>query len=118
MNDISKRILKLFEDGGASYGEVADKTGIPKSALHRYATGETTKIPINRIEEIANYFKVSAAYIMGWEKEEPSLEKEKPPAEASDPQTEIFIKLLRKMTPEQKQKLADYMINLIAADNQ
>lgn len=71
MNDISKRILQLFEENGASYGEVSDKTGIPKSALHRYATGETPKIPINRIEKIAKYFNVTAAYIMGWETKEP-----------------------------------------------
>ena len=33
------------------------KTNIPKSALQRYATGETEKIPITRIEVMLMYGK-------------------------------------------------------------
>ena len=42
-------------------------TGIPKSALQRYATGETEKIPINRLQIIAKALNVSAEYLMGWD---------------------------------------------------
>lgn len=50
MSEISKRLLQLIEDNDISYGELSKKTNIPKSALQRYATGETEKIPITRIE--------------------------------------------------------------------
>lgn len=67
MSDISNRLLSLIMENGTSYGELSEKTGIPKSALHRYATGETEKIPITRIEQMAKALHSSAAYIMGWE---------------------------------------------------
>lgn len=67
MSDISKRILDILLNKEISYGELADKTGIPKSALQRYATGQTEKIPIDRLEKIAAAIGSSAAYLMGWE---------------------------------------------------
>lgn len=74
MSDISKRILDILLNKEISYGELADKTGIPKSALQRYATGQTEKIPIDRLEKIAVAIGTSAAYLMGWEPEDrPSI---------------------------------------------
>lgn len=66
---ISNRILNIITSQNISYGELSKKTGIPKSALQRYATGETLKIPLDRIEAIANATGVSAAWIMGWDDE-------------------------------------------------
>lgn len=64
---VSRRLLSTIEEKGMSYGEVAKLTGIPKSAVHRYSTGETVKIPIDRIESMAAVLGVSAAYLMGWD---------------------------------------------------
>lgn len=50
---IAERISKLMVEQDLSYGELSKMTGIPKSALHRYATGETVKVPLMRLEEIA-----------------------------------------------------------------
>lgn len=66
MSDISQRLYKLISDNNISYGELSKLTGIPKSALQRYATGETEKIPISRIEIMAKALHTSAAFIMGW----------------------------------------------------
>lgn len=65
--DICQRIAQLMCEKGMSYGELSTITGIPKSALHRYATGATPKIPLNRIEKIALAVGVTPAYIMGWD---------------------------------------------------
>ena len=54
VNDISKRILDILSKKDISYGELSSKTGIPKSALQRYATGQTEKIPIDRLQIIAS----------------------------------------------------------------
>lgn len=67
MNKRSERILCSIENSNLSYGELSNITGIPKSALQRYATGETEKVPIDRIEAIARATHVTAAYLMGWE---------------------------------------------------
>lgn len=67
MNTISNRILSLMKSKELSYGTLSLMTGIPKSALQRYATGETEKIPINRLQIIAKALNVSAEYLMGWD---------------------------------------------------
>lgn len=67
MSDISQRILKILISKEISYGELSERTGIPKSALQRYATGETEKIPINRLQSIAAAIGTTTSYLMGWE---------------------------------------------------
>ena len=67
MSELSNRILNLILDKNLSYGELSRLTGIPKSALQRYATGETEKIPVDRLEAIARALGTTSAYLMGWE---------------------------------------------------
>lgn len=67
MDERAKRISKAIESCGYSYPELSKITGISKSSLQRYATGETKKIPIDCIEKIANATGTSAKYLMGWE---------------------------------------------------
>lgn len=70
MSECSDRILQALKQADLSYGELAKLTGISKSALQRYATGETKKIPIDSIEAIAKATNVSAKYLMGWDEPE------------------------------------------------
>ena len=51
---------------GLSYAELEKLTGVSKSALQRYASGETKKIPVDVIEKIASVTNVTARYLMGW----------------------------------------------------
>lgn len=67
MNDIAVRISKAMSEKKVSYGELNKLTGIPKSALQRYATGETDKIPLDRLELIAEALGVSAEHLIGWD---------------------------------------------------
>ena len=67
MSDISKRILETIMRKDISYGDLSDKTGISKSALQRYATGQTEKIPIDRLEKIASAIGVTTSFLMGWD---------------------------------------------------
>lgn len=67
LNERAKRIKKAIEDRGLSYVELSKLTGISKSSLQRYASGETTRIPIGNIELIAKCTGVTARYLMGWE---------------------------------------------------
>lgn len=67
MSDIAKRILDIMKAQDLSYAELSSKTGISKSALQRYATGNTPKIPTDRVESISDALGVSPAYLMGWE---------------------------------------------------
>lgn len=72
MDDIAKRLLETIQKRQMTYGDLATKTGIAKSAIQRYATGETKKIPLPRLEALADALGVSAAYLMGWDEPSPA----------------------------------------------
>ena len=66
MSDISEKLLAEITEKGYSYGELSKLTGIPKSAIQRYATGETGKIPIPRLQQLASVLGVPSSYFFGW----------------------------------------------------
>ena len=68
MTEVSKRLFAMISRRGLTYAELAELTGIPKSALQRYATGETAKIPLDRMELLARALKTTPAYLLGWDK--------------------------------------------------
>lgn len=72
MSDISERMLSIILEKEISYGELSDKTGIPKSALQRYATGQTEKIPIDRLQIIASAIGTTPEFLMGWNTDDSS----------------------------------------------
>ena len=68
MQEVSRRLFDMIVRRGKSYGELAELTGIPKSALQRYATGETAKIPLNRLEALAQALQTTPSYLLGWDR--------------------------------------------------
>lgn len=73
MSEISRRILTRMQSMEMSYGELSKLSGIPKSALQRYAIGQTEKIPIDRLEKIASALGVSTSFLVGWREPSASL---------------------------------------------
>ncbi|MBU5627749.1 helix-turn-helix domain-containing protein [Oscillibacter sp. MSJ-2] len=71
MERIADRLMAAMRAANTTYVELADRTGISKSALQRYATGETEKIPLDRLESIADALNVSAAHLLGWDENNP-----------------------------------------------
>lgn len=67
MNDIAKKIYDEMYKQKMSYAELSRITGISKSALQRYVTGETGKMPLPRLEAIAKALDVLPEYLIGWE---------------------------------------------------
>ena len=93
----SERIKALIEKSGKSYQELEKITGIKKSSLQRYASGVTTKIPLDVIEKLSVAFNVSQEYLMGWE------EKENSPSEVGLTEGERRMLELFRMIPVDKQ---------------
>lgn len=69
MSEQSERLHNAIINSGLTYIELEKKTGIAKSSIQRYATGNTKKIPIDAVKLIADATNSSAAWIMGWENE-------------------------------------------------
>ena len=104
MSTRSERIKSLIEQSGKSYQELEKLTGIKKSSLQRYASGVTTKIPLDVIEKLANAFNVSQEYLMGWE------EKKSSPSEPQLTEGEKILLDLFNRVPKDQQQLVLQMI--------
>ena len=96
----SERIKALIDKSGMSYQELEKQTGIKKSSLQRYATGATTKIPLDVIEKLSKAFHVSQEYLMGWD------EQKKTPSKPELTEGEKKILELFRRIPEERQGYA------------
>ncbi len=72
IDDISKKgeaIASLIKHRrimlGLSYQALADRTGLSKSTLQRYETGDILNIPLSKVDVLANGLQTSPAYLMG-----------------------------------------------------
>lgn len=66
MSSIAERLSQAIMESGVSYRKISELSGVPKSAVQRYAKMETEKIPVERMKAIANAIGANSAYIMGW----------------------------------------------------
>ena len=116
MNIQAERILELIQSQNISYGELSRLTNIPKSALQRYATGETTKIPLDRIVSISNALDVSPAYILGWVNN-PSAEaqSEAERQEETDPDLSV-LHMYKQLDQEDKAEIRGEIKQMLKAD--
>ena len=95
----SERIKALIEESNLSYQEIEKLTGIKKSSLQRYASGITTKIPMDVFEKLSIAFKVPQEYLLGWD------EKENSPSEPTLTEGEQMLLNLFRQIPEDQQRV-------------
>lgn len=76
LNDIRNRISQKKTELNLSYQDMSDKTGLSKSTLQRYITGDIRNLGLDKLEILAKALDVSPSYLMGWEDEnqDPILE--------------------------------------------
>ena len=94
----SERIKALVDRSNLSYQELEKLTGIKKSSLQRYASGVTTKIPLDVIEKLSKAFNVSQEYLMGWD------DKEDSPSEPKLTEGEELMLDIFRLIPEDQQR--------------
>ena len=109
----SERIKALIEQSNKSYQELEKATGIKKSSLQRYASGVTTKIPLDVIEKLSTAFNVSQEYLMGWSENT----KKASPVKIELTEGEKMLLDLFNRVPKDKQELVLQMIR-VALGNQ
>ena len=106
MESRASRIKALIEESGNTYQELEQITGIKKSSLQRYASGETAKIPLSAIEKLASAFNVSVSFLM-WGTEEKNSATDNGngiPKERAD-----FINYVLQMPDEKFEKLKNLL---------
>lgn len=110
MSDISERIKATIKASGLSHRELENKTGIPHSAIQRYAAGTTDRIPIGRLEKLAKALGTTAEYLLGWD------ENETPTAKIDSGDVEV-LKLFTSLSVEKQKQALDYLRYLVASSN-
>ena len=95
----SDRIRSEMQRNSLTLIEIEQRTGIKKSSMQRYVSGETGKIPMSAIEKLAKLFGVSGAYLMGWD------EKKAPPSEPTLTEGEQVLLNLFRQIPEDQQRV-------------
>ena len=98
----SERIKFLVEQSNLSYQELEKKTGIKKSSLQRYASGVTSKIPLDVIEKLSIAFDVSQEYLMGWSNNEKQEEMSPDKVELTE-EEKMMLSVFR-LIPEEQQR--------------
>ena len=99
MNEIARRLYEAITEKGISYGELARLTAIPKSAIQRYATGTTDKIPTERLRALAAALCVPLSALTGWK------ETESGGGEEELPEIMMIARAGKKMSPERRQDM-------------
>lgn len=62
----SERLKELMKIMGIKQADIIEKTGIPKSAMSMYISGQ--RVPRqNRISEIADVYNINEAWLMGYD---------------------------------------------------
>lgn len=107
MFEVAKKISEEMSKNNLSYAELSKLTGISKSSLQRYVTGETGKMPIPSLELIAKALHVSPSYLIGWEEKE-ITEPETGSDLSLNDQEQAFINWLRSLPEEKRQAVLNF----------
>lgn len=69
----SEKLAAAMREKNISIRELSEKTGVPKSAIQRYTSGDTEKIPIDRMKLMSEALGIDPASIMGWDQPHDTL---------------------------------------------
>ena len=103
MEEKLRRIKEAILNSGYSYAELSEKTGISKSSLQRYATGQTKKISVDCVEAIAAATGTDSRYLLCWEDEKSA------PAETGESEGEEFIKQYESLTESERADVRQFV---------
>ena len=96
MNIIRLILFGEMQKQSVTYDQLSERTGIPKSSLQRYMSGERD-FPLDRFETVCAALGRKPSQVLGWEPKE-------------DPKTEAvkeFLDLLPRCTPSDQQYILD-----------
>lgn len=69
---VGDRIKKRREEIGMSADKLGSLIGVSRSTIYRYESGDIEKLPTDILGPIAKALRVTPAYLMGWDEDDPS----------------------------------------------
>ena len=64
--NVGKRVKELRKEKNMTLEDVAKAIGVSRATVLKYESGAITTIPTERVHQLANLFKVTRPYLMGW----------------------------------------------------
>lgn len=64
---VNERLKTLRQMSGLTLKQVSEYLGITEGTVQRYESGLVKVIPYDAIQKLAELYKVSPSFIMGWE---------------------------------------------------
>ena len=98
MNLRRERLAEVIKTHHLSYAQLEELTGVAKSSIQRYLTGETAKIPIDFFEKVARVTNTAIEYLTCF-----NNEKNAPIMAYRDDLTEAIMQL----SEESKQRIKE-----------
>lgn len=102
MNDVSKKLKELVRLSGKTYRDLEAETGVPRSAIQRYASGNTNRIPIDRLQVISIALGTTAEHILGWDKSNQDLLER---VDKASPSRKMLIEIVLNSSDEEVNRL-------------
>lgn len=65
-NKLRERLYERRTELGLTLDELSEGSGISKSTLSRYETGEIRDLKMNNVYNLADFLKVSVVWLLGW----------------------------------------------------
>lgn len=65
----NEKLVKLLNNGQATAKELAEVVGVTERQVFRWRAGNCENMGIDKLKKICQYYKVSADYILGLEKQ-------------------------------------------------
>lgn len=105
---IGDRIYERRDALGLTLEDVAVELGVNRSTVKRYESGETTRIPLSRIRQLAGILKTTPEYLLG-------LDDRQDEIPAFDEDVIVMARVLQSVPPE-KRELFSRMLQMMADD--
>ncbi len=105
MTELSIRLNQAIKESGLSHRELEAKTGIPHSAIQRYASGATDNIPLTRLKILAEALGTTANKLLGWDD---------PTEEGQRRRNEEMLRLFVRLGIEEQEMIVAQMRGLLA----
>lgn len=113
MKNVADYLKSAYEASGLSFDDIAKATNIPKATVARYITGETKKVPIDRLDQIASVLGTSAQEALGWSVKNILKGQESVKGKPESLQRE-FMDKYSKLTQKNKEELMSWMDFMIS----
>ena len=98
--NIGDRLKALRKERHLTLEDVSRSLDISRANINKYENGNITNIPSDRIEQLARFYSVSPAYLMGWNEEPTSNEKTLPQTK----EAKILSRGIDKLPKEQREQ--------------